>query len=1046
MARHGSRTGARRHPLAVTSLVSGLAHRGASTLLIFIVALVACAAASTGPAYYASAQTSIVRDTFANALPIERGFEVAVQGEVDHALTSLSDTVARVVQTTVPDAAVRNRLFAAPIEAIEASVYDPKVPASVPLAWRTDICAHLKLRSGRCATAPDEVVVSASALPMTGWKLGQRLRFSGWPTLTVVGSYDVPNFNTAYWFGRGSRYFPNENQSGAGINAPASPDAMFTVRSTVDDATGQPQGSLVIDQLVDNSAVQGSDLGRLVDVVNALPSDPSLAQEQAAITSQLPGVVDTVHSSWRSLAVPVFLITIQLLVLVWLLMFLVVRDAIDARGPEIALMKLRGRRRLRLLGFALGEPVALLAIALPLGVLVGGLACAGLNGALLRPGTPTTVPWLAWAAAAVATFGGLLATLVAGRRTLRRGVVDQWQHASREATRRGWVVDAIVVTAAAGGLAELIVGGNVTSVRHGSLGLLVPGLLGLAVAVLASRLLPAACRALFGTTRRRGGLGAFLAVRHVARRTTGMRTTVILATAFALATFSVASWATGRSNRQLVAQVGVGAPTVLSVVPPQGTDLGKLVDKLDPGGTNAAVVDSSFTDTAGNETLLAVDPQRFAHVAAWRGGFADRSLATLMNGIAPKAAPQVVITGDELRVRLRVQHLKPAGVLVGGALTVPNADGALTLQLGSLNQADGAVALTTSLPTTCPCTLDNLSLSTATTGGTAGFPVSGSVVLDGVDVHDSSGWHPLPGLLQTGQWRAVGGDGQPVPDALTAADAGLGWSFAFQSTQVMTLQVADHPFQLPAVIDTKTAGSNGLNPIQLPGLDTNALTVKPIAITKAVPGTSSSGGLIVDRTYAERAAAGVLSGLVTQQVWIADGAQGAITAGLRKAGVHIVQTQSAAEQADLYARQGPGLASTVFLADAIAAAVLAAAGAVMGLVSAGRRRRFEYAALRAAGASPRSLYAGLLLEQLAVLLFGAVAGAAAGIAAALVAVRSVPEFVTQPTAPPLSYALSGSILAIALVLAFVVLLVVAAVSSRVLLAGARADQLREAPP
>lgn len=1045
MARHGSRTPARRQPLAVTSLVSGLAHRGASTLLIFIVALVACAAASTGPAYYASAQTSIVRDTFATAPLVERGFEVAVQGQVPGQVGAVSDLVTRVVAATVPDPAVRKRLFAAPILATEASVYDPAIPSSIPLVWRSDECAHLHLTTGRCPQTPGEVLVSSSLAGDQHLRAGQRLRFAGWPALTVVGVYAIPNWNADYWFNRGSVYFKNEDRFSSGVNAPSAPDAMFTVRATVDDAIGQPQGTVVVDQLVNNAAVQGSDLGALVAVVNALPADPTLAQLQAAITSQLPAIVDTVHSSWRSLAVPAFLITIQLLVLVWLLMFLVVRDAIDARGPEIALMKLRGRRRLRLLGFALGEPVTLLAVALPLGVLVGGLACAALNGALLRPGTPTIVPALSWAAAGVATLGGLIATLVAGRRTLRRGVVDQWQHASREATRRGWVVDAILVTAAAGGIAELIIGGDVTSVRHGSLGLLVPGLLGLAVAVLASRLLPAVCRALFGPTRRKGGLGPFLAVRHVARRTTGMRTTVILATAFALAAFGVASWAVGRSNRQLVAEVGVGAPTVLSVVPPQGTDLGKLVDKLDPGGTKAAVVDNSFTDTAGNESLLAVDPQRFAHVAAWRGGFADRSLTTLMNEIAPKAAPPVVITGDELRIRLRVRHIAPPAIQVGADLAVPNANGALTMQFGTLTKANATVALTASLPTTCPCTLDDLTLGTATTGGLNTFPVSGSVVLDGIDVHDSTGWHPLPAADTASQWRVLGGGGQPDPSGLATDGDGLTWTFAFRSNQVATLDVADHPFELPAVIDPKTAGNNGLQAIQLPGLDQNTLVVKPIAIAAATPGTTS-GGLIVDRTYAERAAAGVLSGFVTQQVWVADGAQNAIAAGLRKAGVHIIQKQSAADQASLYARQGPGLASTVFLADAIAAAVLAAAGAVMGLVSAGRRRRFEYAALRAAGATPRSLYAGLLLEQLAVLLFGAVAGAVAGVVAALLTIRSVPEFVTQPSEPPLSYGLPATVLTAALLAAFVVLLVVAAVSSRILLAGARADQLREAPP
>ena len=229
MARHGSRTPARRHPLAVTSLVSGLAHRGASTLLIFIVALVACAAASTGPAYYASAQTSIVRDTFATAPLVERGFEVAVQGQVPGQVGAVSGLVNRVVAATVPDPAVRKRLFAAPILATEASVYDPAIPSSIPLVWRSDECAHLHLTTGRCPQTTGEVLVSSSLAADQHLRAGQRLRFAGWPALTVVGVYGIPNWNADYWFNRGSVYFKNEDRFSSGVNAPLTRVASHSV-------------------------------------------------------------------------------------------------------------------------------------------------------------------------------------------------------------------------------------------------------------------------------------------------------------------------------------------------------------------------------------------------------------------------------------------------------------------------------------------------------------------------------------------------------------------------------------------------------------------------------------------------------------------------------------------------------------------------------------------------------------------------------------------------------------------------------------------------
>ncbi len=548
----------RRYASGLRLLRNGLSHRRGSTAVLLIVAVVACAAGSTGPAYYASAQTSIVADNFESALVIQRGVEVTQQGTATGALDLLSAKIDRSTALSVPDAAQRGRLFARPIRAVEATASLATLNNAPPLVWRTDACAHLHFSSGRCPVRPDQVVVSKSLATKTGLRTGQRVKAFGWPTFTVTGVYATPDYHLPYWFDRGGIYFPAEDPVGGPRSTADSPDAMFTPRSTIETATNNPQGTVVIDQLVDVHAVRAADLEPLVTTVTNLENDTDIGNAGGVVVSEVPSVVDTVHRSWRALAVPTFLITVQLLVLVWLLMLLVVGDAVEARGPEIALMKLRGRRGLRLLGFALGEPVAVLAIAVPMGVALGALVCALLNDALLRPGTSVQVPGLAWAGAAAATLGGVLASLVAGRRTLRRSVTDQWQHASREATRRSWVLDSIVVTAAVASLAELILGGHVTSVHSGSLGLLVPGLIGVAAAVVASRLLPAACRLLFGITRRRGGLGTFLAVRHVARRSNGVRTTIILAVAVSLATFGVLAWSTGRANRRLVADIQIG--------------------------------------------------------------------------------------------------------------------------------------------------------------------------------------------------------------------------------------------------------------------------------------------------------------------------------------------------------------------------------------------------------------------------------------------------------------------------------------------------------
>ena len=388
----------------------------------------------------------------------------------------------------------------------------------------------------------------------------------------------------------------------------------------------------------------------------------------AVPTSSIPQLVDQIPAGWQTLDVPVFLITCQLLLLTWLLLFLIVTEAAEARGGEVALAKLRGHGRLSTVTFGLSEPVLLLALGLPAGLLAGWAAAAGLARILLRPGTHAGLPALAIAAAAAATLGGLVATVLAARRALVRPVTEQWRRTGRRVADRGWVLDAVLLTGALAGLAELILAGGVTSARSGSLGLLVPGLLGLAAAVIASRLLPVACGLAFAATRRRGGTGLFLAVRHIARRPGGTRTTIVLTAAFALATFAVAAFSVDQRNVDRVATTQTGAAAVLTVTAPARQDLGTIVDRIDPGGDQAAAVDRYAGGTDNGAVLLAVQPERFARVALWPSGSLDRPPASLGPALDPRVPPAVTLPAGSAAVRVRVTG--PTGIAPGTDLTL----------------------------------------------------------------------------------------------------------------------------------------------------------------------------------------------------------------------------------------------------------------------------------------------------------------------------------------------------------------------------------------
>ena len=325
-----------------------------------------------------------------------------------------------------------------------------------------------------------------------------------------------------------------------------------------------------------------------------------------------------------------------------------------------------------------------------------------------------------------------MATVLAARRALVRPVTEQWRRTARAADR-GWVLDAVLLTGALAGLAELILAGGVTSAKSGSLGLLVPGLLGLAAAVIASRLLPVACGLAFAATRRRGGTGLFLAVRHIARRPGGTRTTIVLTAAFALATFAIAAFSVDQRNVNRVATTQTGAAAVLTVTAPARQDLGTIVDRIDPGGDQAAAVDRYAGGTDNGAVLLAVQPERFTRIALWPSGSLDRPPASIGAALDPRVPPAVTLPAGSAAVRVRVTG--PTGIAPGTDLTlwvVPVASpdgGQVPVSLGALHQG-----LLSAAVTGCPCQVTMMSIDApAVTPGVK----QGSVTLSGLSVRTS---------------------------------------------------------------------------------------------------------------------------------------------------------------------------------------------------------------------------------------------------------------------------------------------------------------------
>ena len=99
----------------------GLLHRAGISLNLLLVAVVAVAAVTIGPAYYAAAQSSVVQDTVGQAPAPGRGLEVTQSGSVDSVI-GLATQAGTTLAHYLGGQATLLRLFAPPIAAAETTV------------------------------------------------------------------------------------------------------------------------------------------------------------------------------------------------------------------------------------------------------------------------------------------------------------------------------------------------------------------------------------------------------------------------------------------------------------------------------------------------------------------------------------------------------------------------------------------------------------------------------------------------------------------------------------------------------------------------------------------------------------------------------------------------------------------------------------------------------------------------------------------------------------------------------------------------------------
>ena len=1025
-------------------IARGLWWRRGSALTLLAVATVTVAASALGPVYAHAASESTLRDRLTSTPVTQTGLMLTdvVDASQSGAASDLS------VDPPAPGAVLGYPTRIAALGAqvtVHASGAD--APQDTTVLWRDGYCLHVVVVRGRCPTAPGEAMASARTLSGGyGWRLGSVLQVFGLTVdvpggaqgstqqglqLKVVGEYRPVDAHEPYWFGH--PYFEAHQGSG---DHPDTVDAVLVDPATFRTLSVPSPMNLTLDYPLDATRIRLADEDRLWAQVLAANKKYSGAAT-AQLHTDMPQVLAAADHERTLLQVSTVLVAAQLALLAWLVLFQVVTDAAEARGNEVALAKLRGFRPWSTVAFGLGQPVAVLAAALPLGLLGAWLVVGVMAHVVLVAGTPVALSWGALAGALAGFTGAVVGAALAARKVLTRPVLEQWRrvpdvhHAAASV-----LVDLLVVGAAVGGLALLRRSGS-SGAAPRPVSLLGPGLLVLAVALLGVRLLPYFGRAALGPTRASRRIGSFLAVRQVLRRPAGLRLSALLAVAVGLATFAVDGEAVAAANRDTRARLEVGAATVVAAQYDQNHDPVTIARAVDPQGRWAMAV-ARWNGSGGAVTgqVLGVDTSRLAAVAQWPAGAAV-SVGAAADALGPTVPSPVLLTGTAVRVHLTTLSRGPGPPPNVAFRLRPGNQREVLPRSGPLQA--GAATYSVPVPCAAGCTLVGLVLDRPIDFSAQ---MRGSVLVTGFEELFAGTWRPVDARLsRPGQWREGGYGGQST-DALTLAPQGLRDDYSSTFGASPGIAHIDSPVPLPLLATGQAVRPDaGPDAAVLVDGSQQAAPYRQIGTVDLLPAVLDDGALVDVRFVAAQ-----LPDFAQEadwQVWLSPQAPADAVARLKDAGLLVQSVQTEQQRAAGLGRQGPALALLLLVVCAVAGALLAAGATALAVAVSGRRRAFELAALAAVGVRRRSLLRSCFGEQLILLGTGFTLGVPTGVVAARLALPEIPEY-SDTTAVPLDYAPHVLVVGAFALAVAALLLGTALVGGRVLMRSAVPTRLREA--
>lgn len=968
----------------ISLLLSVLRARPAQAITVFLLSMVATAAAVAAPVALRTVDAAVVRNEVAQARTMERS--ISLVGFVNP-----SDR-----QTTGPLDSLFSLMLLPGFELIRGGELDAFTPvpqgspigyaATTRVAFRDRLCEHLVIVNGRCFGSPLEIVIGETMAKRSGLAPGdvatlQSARYDpasssmqpdGEPIdLTVVGTYRPRDPGEFYWAAQS--YFPVRPDGTLTepvfLTAQTYDLVQHTVGSVVADALA-PTGALTVDRF----DTLGDEVARLTDPDSELPPNVTIVSEIEALAER----VERGRSAAAQLVPVAF---VPLVALCWFVVFLAVSYGLVGRRPELALVTLRGTTRGRRWWLAVAEPLVAILAGAPVGYLLGHavvrlVAVAGLGGTEGSEVSASALPF-----AAVAVAGAVAVALLGQRRTLAEPVVNLLRGVpARVPPWRALVAELLLVGLAVAGVILLRADATTSSAALSGVALVVPGLVVVALALVAARLFTPMAGGIARQALRRGRLGSGLAAVQIARRPGSQQVFALLAVALGLLTFVAAGSGVAAQGRADRAGILVGAPIVLTAEQASVNQLLHATRRADPEGLWAMAVQPVPQEDPAAAPVLAIDTGRLPSVAAWRTeyGVEPSAVAGLL---APPPADPLVLSGPDYEVEVTRDNAEESPPLQ------------LTLSFEA--HANGAEVSSTVDIVHGRHTYPGRVLGCEQGCRFTGLAISG-VRNDSVFVslHALRGLNPAQDVFTTAdlnnRQRWSGSPGTVVVPFNAALRIETESSpFAEARAEV---SVVDAPTPVPVLSTRATAAAiNSLGPVRLDTRLVTHVTLLP---------RLGADGIVVDLEYLQRldqSRAAKQAG----EVWLGPAAPPDAVERLRTAGLSVRETASIARSQSDLDNAGPALALRFHLAAAGFGIALALGG--LGLVaSVDRRRRAEdLRALRLQGLPPRFVRRSAVWGYLWLVGGSALAGLLAGAAAWYATGERLPVFTdTLAQLPP----------------------------------------------